>query len=192
MYTGPGQDQVPLLKSSKPHSGLLIHSLEGKTKCRNKTLSTPQTNTKQQQNKTKFILRQCVPPDSQTSVGQDGLPLWNWGKMRAMLKFFDVGMFTDTNAALLHSNSASALSPKPRRIAGQCSIFTWPVRCWSVDVFTILISGFRCCKGSVNPELQSSKNAQSASKKQCAVCRNRTEKQKLPGRERGLFLCNWP
>lgn len=39
---------------------------------------------------------------------------------------------------------------------------------WSLDVFTILILDFRCFKGSVNPELQSSKNTESITKKQCA------------------------
>lgn len=64
------------------------------------TLSLPKQT--QNDNKVKkFILEQCVPPEFQTSVGQDALPLWKVGKMRAMLRFFDLEMFIGTHAALL-------------------------------------------------------------------------------------------
>lgn len=55
MYTGPEQDQVLLLKSSKPHPGVLIHSFEGITKCREQnSLYSP--------NKEKTTTKQHVYP----------------------------------------------------------------------------------------------------------------------------------
>lgn len=110
------------------------------------------------------------------------------GKIRAVLKFFDSGMIIDRNAAVPRSRRASALSTPNKWDSSVCTLlFTGPVWLLAYKCIYHFDFRFRCFKSSVNPELQSSKNAESTNKKQCTVYRNGTKNKNCKGEKGYCF-----